>query len=77
MTLTRSEMFHRELGDSAIVYRCHLVLGLLHQKERHTSLALGSFQAALTVARQLRDRGKEAGALKEIAQVCTMWSCYV
>lgn len=59
----------RELGDSATVYKCHFGLGLLYQKERHTALAQTSFEAALDVARQLRDRGKEADTLKEIAQV--------
>ena len=60
----------RELGDSVTVYQCHFVLAGLHQKERHAPLALRSFQAALALARELRDRGKEAEMLREIAQVC-------
>ena len=59
------------------MYRCHFVLGFLYQKERQASLAQASFQAALTVARQLRDRHKEAETLKEIAQVRHGWVAHV
>lgn len=62
-------IYLRELGDSVTVYQCHFVLGSLHQKERHASSAMGCFQRALTVARELRDRQKEAGTLREMAQV--------
>ena len=61
--------FPRELGDSMTVYQCHFVLGTLHQKERHTSSALDCFKRALAVARELRDRTKEADTLREMAQV--------
>jgi exonuclease VII small subunit len=41
----------------------------LHQKERRPSPALASFQQALTLARELKDKLKEAETLREMAQV--------
>lgn len=62
-------LYPRELGDSVTVYQCHFELGTLHQKEHHTSSALDCFEQAVTVARDLRDRKKEADTLREMAQV--------
>ncbi len=52
------------------MFQCHFDLGHLHLKERHTSHALSSFQAALVIARELRNRRQEAETLQEMAQVC-------
>ena len=57
------------MKDSATIYQCHSSLGSLHMLENHAHLALPSFQRALTVASELRNRQYEMATLGEMAQV--------
>lgn len=53
-----------------------MVMGGLHIKEQHPSLALKCFQEALTVAKRERKELLQAEALREIGQVRKLKDSY-
>ena len=71
-SLLFSLLIVRELGDKVTLYQCHSVLASLNRKGRkdhHIASALSNWQAALGIARELRDKAREADTLRELALV--------